>query len=785
MPSIISTVNLGLAAIVASATMGLSLAQTPAASAAGAAFLPAPAATANPQSALPAQAGPNPAQMGMGVSTANTQIQNRAANANPADSGNLGNNANSNSRTEYGAINAVRSAPVPNQFQRFVQQSTGTALPLFGASLFNNPAAYSADSAAPAPSEYVLGPGDEVRIQIWGIFDFSGSFVLDRNGQINLPKVGVVTLIGVQLKDLEAVLLKKIGTVFNNVSLNATLGKLRGITVYVVGQANQPGTYNLSSLSTLVNALFVSGGPSEKGSMRNIELKRAGRTVTTLDLYDFISKGDKSKDAALLPGDIIVIPPAGKRMALVGATDHAAIYEFKEGDKLREVLALGGGLSSLASHQDASAERINPQDPQTPRKVQSLKLSAQGLDTKLQDGDVITLLPISPAFANAVTVQGTVAQAVKYPWTANMRITDVIPDSAALVSPEYFTRKNNLAISLDPTVAGRTIASRVNGSINHINWEYALIERLNPRDLRNEIIPFNLGKAISQKDPAHNLLLQAGDIITILSDSDVKLPTERKVNLVRIEGEVLAPGMYQTLPGESLLQLLQRAGGLTPQAYLYGTEFTRESVRKQQQDNLDQLVRRLEAQGASAAASLVANLTVDRASQAASLSQQQQQTQAQQIARLKVMKSKGRVSLELDTLKPNLPNLPLEDGDAILVPTLPAFVAAAGSVNNDNVFIYRNGKTVADLLASAGLNEESEPNDAFLLRADGSILARKTSGWLSRFEGFKLMPGDTLVVPSKVDRESGYHILMRGLRDWTQIFSNLGIGAAAIKSLKN
>jgi protein involved in polysaccharide export with SLBB domain len=321
--------------------------------------------------------------------------------------------------------------------------------------------------------------------------------------------------------------------------------------------------------------------------------------------------------------------------------------------------------------------------------------------------------------------------------------------------------------------------------VDQINWDYAVVERLNTKDLRVELISFNLGKAVLQKDPAHNLVLQPGDVLTILSSTDVKLPVERKTNLVRIEGEVLAPGMYQTLPGETLPQLLQRAGGLTPQAYLFGTEFTRESVRKQQQENLDQVIRRLEAQGANAGATLAANLTGDRASQAATLQQQQQQQMQSQITRLKAMKSKGRVSLELDTLKPILPNLPLEDGDAILVPTLPAFVAAAGSVNNDNVFIYRNGRTVADVLASAGLNEDSEPSEAFVLRADGSIFSRKSAGWLSRFEGSKLMPGDTVVVPSKLDRESGYNTLMRGLRDWTQIFSNLGIGAAAIKTLKN
>ena len=701
---------------------------------------------------------------------------------------------------------------IPSQFQKFVQESTGKLLPFFGASLFENPLAYAADAASPAPTEYVLGPGDEVRIQIWGTVDFAGSQTLDRNGQINLPKIGAITLSGVQVKDLDEVLKKQVNTVFNNVNLNATLGKLRGITVYVVGQANQPGTYNLNSLSTLINAVFASGGPNTNGSMRQIELKRGGKTITSLDLYEFIGKGDKSKDAALQPGEVIMIPPAGLRMALVGGTDHAAIYELKSGSKVKDVLELGGGLSALVSQQKALLERINTQlalsiqTQQAPRQVQNLVLNQQGLEQTLQDGDVLMLLPISPAFANAITLQGTVAQPLRHPWVSNMRVSDLIPDLDALITPDYFKRKNKLVQTIesrdardlssnnlevgklkDTKEAGKEVAQRINNMVDQINWDYAVVERLNAKDLRVEIIPFNLGKAVLQKDPSHNLMLQSGDVVTILSSTDVQLPSERKTRMVRIEGEVAAPGVYQTLPGETLPLLLQRVGGLTPQAYLYGTEFTRESVRKQQQENLDQVIRRLEAQGTNASATLSANLSGDRAVQAVTLQQQQQQQQQMQsqIARLKALKSKGRVSLELDSVQSTLPNLPLEDGDTILIPTLPAFVAAVGSVNNDNVFIYRPGKTVADVLAAAGLNEDSEPSEAFVLRADGSIFSRKTAGLFSRFEGAKLMPGDTVVVPSKVDRESGYNVVMRGLRDWTQIFSNLGIGAAAIKTLKN
>ncbi|WP_233200861.1 polysaccharide biosynthesis/export family protein [Limnohabitans sp. G3-2] len=738
-----------------------------------------------------------------------------------------------------------RKAQAPSQFQRFVQESTGRLLPHFGADLFDNPQAYATDAAAPAPAEYVLGQGDEVRIQIWGAVDYAGTHTLDRNGQISLPKIGTLNLAGVQVKDLEAALRKHVATVFNNVTLTASLGKLRGITVYVVGQAQQPGTYNLNSLSTLINAVFASGGPGVNGSMRGIQLKRAGKTVTTLDLYDFIAQGDKSKDARLQPGDVIMIPPAGPRMALTGATDHGAIYEVKPGQTVQDILALGGGVPALASAQKALVERIDPAQAAAPRQVQNLVLNAQGLAQPLQDGDVLTLLPISPAFGNAVTLQGTVAQPLRNAWFPGMRVQDLIPDREALITPEYYRRKNQLVQNRSVTLkaqgltpaqiqaiekaqqlpenlalateiitgtaeagaqsrAGSNVSERVRGMVDQINWDYALIERLNKAELRTELIPFNLGKAVVQKDPAHNLLLQSGDVITIMSSNDLQLPSDRKTRLVRVEGEVAAPGVYQARPGETLPQLLLRAGGVMPQAYLYGLEFTRESVRKQQQENLDQVIRRLENQAQSAAASLAANLTGERAAQAQILQQQQQQQQQSQIARLKALKSKGRVALELDpaageSAKPihlrsargkaadfeQLPDLPLEDGDAILVPSLPMFVSAVGSVSNENVMIYKTGKTVGEVIKSASPTDEADPSEAFLLRADGSVFSRRAAGFFNSFESTKVMPGDTLIVPARVDRESGYNFLVRALRDWTQIFSNLGIGAAAIKTLKN
>ena len=680
--------------------------------------------------------------------------------------------------------------PQPNQFQRFVQEATGRVLRVYGSEFFEGTQAYTPDASLPASNDYVLGAGDEVRIQIWGAVDYTGSHTIDRNGQITLPKLGVVALAGVPVRELEAVLRRQIGKVYTNYNVNANLGRLRSIQVYVVGLAKQPGTYNVSSLSTLVNALFASGGPSDNGSMRNIALKRDGRIVTTIDMYDFIAKGDKARDVPLKAGDVIVIPPVGARVAVTGAFDHAAIYELKPGtNTVGEILNLSGGVPALASTLKALIERIDPaKNP--PRQVQDIALNAQGLGQALRDGDVVTLLAISPAFANAVTLQGTVAAALRYRWFEGMKILDLIPERDALISPDYYKRKNLLVQSTDlPQEAGGKIVNRVRGIADQINWEYAVIERLDRNKLTIELIPFNLGKVVLQKDLEQNLPLQPGDVVTIFSQNDLRLPQEKQTRLVRVEGEVAAPGIYQVLPGETLDQLLKRIGGLTPQSYVFGLEFNRESVRVRQQENLDAVIRRLEAQTLAQSSNLIANLTGERAAQSQAQQQQQQIQLKAQIERLKALRSNGRMTLELDpqgTTLADLPTLLLEDGDRIVVPSVPSFVAAAGSVYNENVFIFKANKSVGEVLKSAGLTEEADPDQAFVLRADGSIIARRdhSSFFRSSFESIKVMPGDTIVVPALIDRESRYNFVTRVLKDWTQIFSNFGLGVVALKTIR-
>ncbi len=460
----------------------------------------------------------------IGATTATTAIMQEATQSAPVLMGDADNAADQSSTLADEEINTSTEAEDYNaqgkrrgeaaqisQFQRFVQQATGQLLPLYGSSLFANPQTFRVDSSAPVPGNHIIGQGDEIKLQIWGGVEYAGSLTVDRNGQVHIPQVGTFLIAGTPAAQVEQVLRREIGKNFTNFQLSTSMGKLEGIQIYVVGQARKPGSYTLSSLSTLANALFASGGPSAQGSMRHIQLKRRGQLVTTLDLYEFISQGDKNHDVTLQAGDVIVIPPVGPQVAVTGALDQAAIYELKTAGSstVQEILGLGGGMSVLASTHKALIERIDP--TKTPaRQVENLLLDAQGMQSVLRDGDIVTLLGISPAFANAVTLQGNVAAPLRYQWFEGMKIRDLIPETNALITSDYYQRKNILVQSIDESQtkgAGKDVEKRVRSMVDQINWDYAVVERLDKKQLKTQLISFNLGRAILQGDETQNLTL--------------------------------------------------------------------------------------------------------------------------------------------------------------------------------------------------------------------------------------------------------------------------------------
>jgi protein involved in polysaccharide export with SLBB domain len=791
----------------------------------------------------------------------------------------------------------------PNDFQKFVLETTGYKLPLFGSSFFENlqfvrrnelynqpgPSPFTPTQTSPVSAEYLIGPGDQVLIRGWGSLEMEVRAVVDRNGMVNIPKVGSVPLAGVKFAQAENVIKSAVGKYFKDFQLSVTMGQLRSITVYVVGQARRPGSYALSSTSTLSTGLFATGGPNATGSMRRVQLKRAGQVVAEFDLYAFLAQGNSVGDVKLVDGDVIVIPQAVGHVALVGKVNNPAVYELKSNtETLEQLLAVAGGLPVVADPRRAVLERLSPEQNQ-PRRVQDVALNAAGLKTTLANGDMVTVQAITPELGNAVTLRGNVAQPTRMAWREGMRVRDLIPSKEVLISRDSVRRQNEVlfdanqreralrerelmsedllddpvldaridqkglrearlkemaaaekpqpmvnqlgsvsTINLKPTgkeYDGRTstaereartieayresrqarmfsnqppirvnernsvpsLAESVGNLYDEINWDYAVIERINRKDLTISLVPFSLARMLNNDKDTDNQLLQAGDVITVFSVNDMRVPASKRRIMVRVEGEVSNPGIYQAKPGDTLATVLQRAGGLTHDAYLYGSAFYREDVRKTQVDNLDKLVRRLEAESSAqlAQASQSLGATSDAAiSQARILAAQQAQRQA--LERIRSLKPEGRIALGLEPQLYNyidkLPDIRLQNGDRFIIPARPDFVYVYGAVNTESALIYKSGQTVKDYLNAAGVGTGADRNSVILIRADGSALT-SNGGVFGSINNTKVMPGDAIVMPDKLDREATWSAVIRNAKDITQIFYQLGLGAAGLKAL--
>jgi len=682
--------------------------------------------------------------------------------------------------------------PPPNEFQEFVASSVGRRLPIYGYSLFDRvPTTFAPVDRIPVTDDYLVGPGDEILIRAWGQIDLDGKLVVDRGGEVFLPKVGSLSVAGLKYQQLSDYFRSAIGRVFRNFDLTVSLGQLRSIQVFVVGQARRPGSYTVGSLSTLVNALFASGGPSGTGSMRHIQLKRNNSLVTEFDFYDLLLRGDKSKDARLLPGDVIYIPPTGPCIAVAGSVNVPAIYELREGMTLGGAVEMAGGLATTADGQKAVVERIENRNT---RRVEEFPLDEQGLERTLKDGDVVRIFSLSPQFQNAVTLRGNVAHPGRRAWHSGMGLKDVIPNQDALVTRDYWRATNSVASAGErgsqqfgrqpapARAATETTTAELRNQITRnapeVNWDYAVIQRLNPQDLTKRLVPFDLGKLVLQGDEQNNLALEPGDVITIFSQSDLAIPLEKQSKFVRLEGEFRSAGVYRAEAGETARHLVERVGGFTPSAYLYGAEFTRESVRIDQQKGLDQMIEKLEAD-ISRNALAPAGVNPDEVAD----SRAKLEAQRQLVEKLREIRATGRVVLDLrpdSTAVGDLPEIALEDGDRFVVPYRPSTIELLGAVYNKNSFLYRREERVDDYLKRAGgPTRDADTSRMFVIRADGSVLSKQSVKglWNGGFASLRLMPGDAIVVPERLSHGS----FLRGLRDWSQVFSQFALGAAAVR----
>ncbi len=399
-------------------------------------------------------------------------------------------------------------------------------LRVFGQQLFSaGPASFIPPSNMPVSTDYIIGPDDNIVVQLWGRINEQYTLTVQRDGSIQLPQIGTIQVAGLTYKQLQE-LIKREAESITGVNVNVTMGKLRSITIFVVGSVKKPGAYTVSAFDTILNALIYARGPDTLGSMRNIQLRRRNKITTTFDLYDLILKGDNSKDMRLEPGDIIFVPKAETVVAIGGDVRVPAVYELKKEKSLLNALKLAGGIKPSAYSEQIQIQRYLENRERIILDMSLDELKMQKRPFKLQDGDVIRIFPVVKEDTNAVYLFGNVMRPGKYEYSPEMRITDVIKVAEDLKPETYFS--------------------------------YALIKRYEPPEKLPKLVPFNLGEALLKHVTKENILLQPRDEIFIFN----KWTFEDKPD-VTVSGEVRNPGTYPCEKNIRVKDAIYRAGGLT------------------------------------------------------------------------------------------------------------------------------------------------------------------------------------------------------------------------------
>ena len=375
----------------------------------------------------------------------------------------------------------------------------------FGYELFSGePTTFEPSENALVPNTYVVGPGDTFTINLYGKESFNGEVIVDREGRLAIDKLQPVNVAGMQYNEVVELIKQKVEQEMIGVKAFVSMGETRTIRVMVLGEAYKPGAYTIPSLSSITHALFVSGGLSDIGSLRNIQLKRAGKTIQTLDLYDLLIKGDSSNDVILKPGDVVFIPPVGKQVTVSGEVRRPAIFELTGSESMDDLIAMAGGLKAEAYQQKTVIERFTGNSSKT---ILQLDLT-KSTEYKPRNGDIIKVPTSSDELDNAVTLLGAVTYPGNYSWQKGDKIS------------RLFT---SIKSDLLPTA----------------DYEYALVVREINQKGDIEIYQFSPIEA-SKQNSKSDIALQPRDIIVIFSRFQTKEDEETALKTLALTKEQLA-----------------------------------------------------------------------------------------------------------------------------------------------------------------------------------------------------------------------------------------------------
>ncbi|NAW68167.1 OtnA protein [Vibrio sp. V27_P1S3P104] len=756
----------------------------------------------------------------------------------------------------------------------------------FGVNLFaSSPSTFAPTNDSPVPSDYPIGPGDEIVVQLFGKENLIHRLRVNREGVINFPSLGPISVAGLSFSEVRASLSQRVQEQMIGVRSDITLGELRSMQIFVMGESYKPGAYTVSALTTISQAIYHSGGFSKSGALRNIQLKRHGQVVQTLDMYDLLLKGDTSADVRLMPGDVVWIAPVADVAVIEGQIQRPAIYEIKPGSTYQDLITIAGGLRVNAFAERSQLKRLLPGESVELRDVNLTEINT--LNQPVHHGDVLTVATRTNPLTNVVQITGDVTHPGVVEWQEGMTVSDIFQsqDSAfnpsadldyallvrevnhqrdikvlqfnladALLNP---SSSNNLVLSNGDqlVVFSRRGGDRDNGTAVEIVQSLDEAERQAQKDKQATDKQLALGAdrssnsrrallapillrlqqqarygepaaivelvgelrypgryPITQKQDLNSLLIAAGGLTSnaytdraeltraAINQTDYHANIEQ-INLnavlsgeaqvivqprdrlsvferpeiqhqytITLQGEVKFPGIYTIRRGETLAQLLQRAGGLTEFAHPQGAIFTREALRQQEQKLLSQYaadMRREVAKKTFNADSRVSNVINDPDKTLAFIEEATKQ------------RALGRMVVQLDQIIDGYAgaNFMLEDGDFLFVPTYRNTVSIMGEVQVGITYLLDPSLTVDDYINRAGgMKKQADDDRIFVVRADGSVFKPNTGFWFGR-RNEALKPGDTIVVPVDTDYRDALNVWTAA----TQILYQTGVAVNALK----
>ncbi|NQU17444.1 MAG: SLBB domain-containing protein [Candidatus Saganbacteria bacterium] len=674
----------------------------------------------------------------------------------------------------------------------------GAALKQFGYDVFSRTIGtkFTLTSSIPLGIDYRINPADKLMVTVWGNVNDTYALEVDERGTITIPKAGIIQIAGYSISEAKDILYQRLAEVYvADFNLDLIIKEIGAIRVYMVGNIKNPGAYTLQANTSLYDALFIGGGPTKAGTLRNVRLVRSGGTMRSVDLYRFIRWGNKKDDLLLKSGDVIHVPEIGNVVAISGNVKRPAIYELKYKTELSDFIGLAGGITPTSYLQRIQIERIRKNRLETAIDINYPEyLKKRGYSPAyLSDRDSISVFSIDSTIKNVVYLEGNVIRSGRYELEPNMKLSDLIKKADGLAPGTLMNRCQIIRLSPpemqaeilsvdlnkmnagDPTqnpdllefdrirvfseleLKGAKIV-RISGEINDGDSSFPLSNNMRVSDLifqagglkqsaylekaelartdknmRMSSYSLDLRKVMN-KDKSHDILLEKNDYLFIRT-----IPSYATTETVTVMGKVKYPGKYALYPGERLTSLVKRSGGFTADAFLGGAYFIRESLKTTQQEQLKRLRKEIEMKREIEIAQVP--LSISSAEADAAYSQINKSYQFS-LGRIRT-ETPGRIILDLYRLSPGgSQDTLLEAGDYLFIPEQASGVTVVGEVYSPGTILYEQGKGLNHYLNfCGGVTLLADKNQLRIVRASGRAI--KGGGRVS------VWPGDAVFVPSK------------------------------------